>query len=92
MDIQKPIQIKPHIFGLDRFGFFKNNHPNRTELHVIFILDRMIFCLKTDPNWTANTPSYKAKGMEIGGYGENQRLCVITVRNGRSHCVLRDCP
>jgi len=28
----------------------------RIEPHVIFILVRMIFCLRTDPNRTANTP------------------------------------
>jgi len=58
LDVQKPIQIKPHIFESVRFGFFKNTHPNRTEPHMIFILDRLTFCLKTDPNRTTNTPTF----------------------------------
>ena len=51
------IQIKPHIFGSDRLKFFLNSRPNRTKLHVIFVLDRMTFCVKNDPIRTTTIPS-----------------------------------
>jgi hypothetical protein len=62
LDVQKPIQIKSHIFGSDRISFFYNNHPNQTEQHAIFILDLMTFYLETNPNRTANTLGIK-KGL-----------------------------
>jgi len=45
LNIQKPIQIKQHIFKFDRFLIVI-----QIQSYMIFILDRMTCCLKTDPN------------------------------------------